>query len=65
VIATIGTAMGAEAIPLRAVNSDGRSGLRISVMEPWKFKTEAMQQSGSDEELGSVVLVLVGQHACA
>jgi hypothetical protein len=47
------------------VNSDERSEFRISVIDPWKFKTEAMQQSGSEDELGSVVLVLMGQHACA
>lgn len=45
--------------------SDERSESRISVMVPWKFKTEAMQQSGSEEELGIVVLVLMGQQACA
>ena len=33
-------------------------------MDPWKFKRKFTQQSGSEDELGSVVLVLIGQHAC-
>jgi hypothetical protein len=46
------------------VYSAGRSIFRVSVIDPWKFKTEVMQQAGSDDELGSVVLVLMGQQAC-
>jgi hypothetical protein len=33
------------------------------VIDPWKFKIELMQQSGNEDELGSVVLVLTGQQA--
>jgi hypothetical protein len=33
-------------------------------MEPWKFNMELMQQSGSEDELGGVVSVLMGQQAC-
>jgi hypothetical protein len=33
-------------------------------MDPWKFKIEFTQQAGSEDELGSVVLAPMGQHAC-
>ena len=38
--------------------------IRVSVIEPWKFRMELMQQSGSEDELGSVVLAPNGQQAC-
>jgi hypothetical protein len=41
-----------------------RSVFRASVMDPWKFKMELRQQSGSEDEFGGVVLVSIGQHAC-
>jgi hypothetical protein len=63
-MATKGAPEGIDAIPDCAVTSDGRSGFRVSVIDPWKFKIELMQQSGSEDELGSAVLVHIGQHAC-
>jgi len=33
-------------------------------MEPWKFKTELRQQSGSEDEGDGVVVALIGQHEC-
>ena len=63
-MATRGATEGIAAIPACAAKSGAWSKFRVSVIEPWKFRRELTQQSGSEDELGSVVLALAGQHAC-
>jgi hypothetical protein len=47
-------------MPDWVATADEWSNVRASVMEPWQFKIEMMQQSGSEVELG---LALAGQQA--
>ena len=59
-----GMAEETDTVPDSSVNSGGRSGLRISVIDPWKFKIELMQQSGNTDEPGIALPVHIGQHPC-
>lgn len=63
-IATNGAPEGTCSAADWAVYSEGRSVLRVSVIDPWKFKIEPTQHSGSVDELGRVFLALEGQQAC-
>ena len=47
-----------------ALYSDEPSGAGASLTDPWQLRSEITQQSGSEEELGRVVSVLIGQQAC-
>ena len=64
-MATKGAAEGMETAADSAVYSDGRSELRDSLIDPWKFEIELTQQSGRGEGLGGRVFALAGQQACA
>jgi len=64
-MATKGAAAGTDIAADWAVYSEGSDVVRASVMEPWKFRRELIQQSGSEDEPAGAVLVLLGQHAWA
>jgi hypothetical protein len=53
---------GAATVAGWAVYSPGGSMLFASLMEPWKFRMDLIQQSGRDESTG-MVLALAGQQA--
>ena len=46
------------------LHSDKPSVTGASLIDPWQLRSEKMQQSGSEEGLGRVVLVLIGQQPC-
>jgi hypothetical protein len=64
-MATKGAAEEIETSPDWAVYSEPRSEVRDSDMDPWRFKMELAQQSGSEDEFRGSVLPVTGQQACA
>jgi hypothetical protein len=64
VTATEGRFDGINAIPAWKVTAEGRSEFRVSAIDPWQFRIELTQQSGSEEEFCGDVFPLAGQQAC-